>query len=127
MSSQTSTVIWVSDHRLFLDSNNIINVSPSGNVDAKTAPLIKEAFLKLIADADGPVNILADLNKAGKPSVEARRVANEIFHREEVKKVAFFGLHPVARVIASFIKAIVNKKEISFFKTREEALNWLKG
>ena len=124
MSLQTSTVIWVGEHRLFLDNNNIINVKPSGNVDKKSAELIREAFLKLIEEARGSVNILADLNNAGKPSIEARRVAMEIFHKKEVNSIAFFGLNPVARVIASFIISIAKKKEIRFFKTKEEALDW---
>ena len=34
-------------------------------------------------------------------------------------------MHPVARVLASFVMTITKKNEIDFFKTKEEALAWL--
>ncbi len=41
-------------------------------------------------------------------------------------KVALFGLHPVARVVASFFMGATKKKDMRFYKTRGEALAWLK-
>lgn len=120
-----STAIWVGNHLLYLDSNDVINVIPSGDVDKETAGLIKEAFLKLLDSTDNKVKILANLKEGGKPSFEARRVAIEIFSKDQVEMVAFFGLNPVARIIASFVINISQKKEISFFRTKEEALKWL--
>ena len=45
---------------------------------------------------------------------------------EKLVKIAIFGLNPVARVIASFIMGVAKKKDQRFFKTKEEALAWLK-
>ena len=49
-----------------------------------------------------------------------------MLENEKIGKVALFGLHPVARVIAAFIMGITRKKDMRFFKSKEEALAWLK-
>ena len=76
---------------------------------------------------EGKVNTLIDLNKAGKTSTAARKKQKEISEHEKVGKVALFGLGPVAKVIASFFMGISMKKDMQFFKTREEASEWPKG
>ena len=50
----------------------------------------------------------------------------EMFENEQNEKIALFGIHPVARVIASFVMGATKKKDIRFFKSREEAFLWLK-
>jgi len=70
--------------------------------------------------------MLLDINKAGQVSSGARKIGKETFEDEKVGKVAFVGLHPVARVIASFVMGVTRKKDMRFFKTKEEALAWLK-
>jgi len=49
-----------------------------------------------------------------------------MLEHERTGKVALFGLNPVARVIASFVMGVTRKKDMRFFKTREEALAWLR-
>jgi len=44
---------------------------------------------------------------------------------EKIRKIAIWGLSPVARVIASFVMGI-SKKDIRFFNSEEKALSWLK-
>jgi hypothetical protein len=51
-----------------------------------------------------------------------REAAEKVFKG----KMAYFGMHPVARVIASFMMGVTRKQNMRFFKTREEALAWLK-
>ena len=75
---------------------------------------------------EGKLNILVDLNKAGKGSSEARKLAQENMKDGTLGKIALFGLHPVARVLAAFILGVTSKKDARFFKTKEEALAWLK-
>ena len=72
------------------------------------------------------MNVFIDLNKAGKGSPEARKIWKKLTENEKTGRVAFFGLHPVARVLASFTMGVSKNKDMRFFKTREEALEWLK-
>ena len=118
--------IRVGESRYYLGEDNIIHVIEVGEIDDQKAMAIKKAYLKILAVVKGKINILVDLNKAKKPSVEARKILNEINESKRVDKVAHFGMHPVARVLASFLMGVSKKKDLGFFKTKEEALKWLK-
>jgi len=120
--------IAVGKNRFHLDENNTLNITVVGEVDEKLAfEFMKSlrAFDKF-PSADGKRNVLVDLNKAGKTSSKARRIFKESCEQAGTGKVAMFGMHPVARVIASFLIGVTNKKDIGFFKTKKEALAWLK-
>ena len=118
--------IRVGENRLYLGENNILYITNIGEIDEKTAIAIKEAVLNVANMVEGKVHTLTDLNKAGKTSPEARKVFKELAEQEKQGKVALFGMHPVARVLASFFMGISKKKDMRFFKTKEEALAWLK-
>jgi hypothetical protein len=111
---------------LYFGEDNIFYVTVVGEWDKKTAIAIQEANIKFRELVEGKMNIFVDLNRAGKQSPEARKMGKELIKHETVGKVALFGLHPVARVIAYFFKGFVKKKDLRFFKTKEEALTWLK-
>lgn len=119
--------VWVGEERLYLGEDNIVYITAAGEVDEKKAIVIREVVLKFTKMVEGEINLLIDLNKAGKQSPEARNIWKELSEVSEgVGKIALFGLHPVARILASFVKGVIKKTNIHFFKTKEEALKWLK-
>ena len=118
--------IWIGQNRIYLDGNNIINGVFMGDVDAKTANRIRDAHLKLMDMVEGKVKVLDDISRVKKPSSQARKILQEFIMHENFDKVALFGMHPVASVIASFFISGIKKKDMRFFKTKEEALAWLK-
>ena len=118
--------IRVGENRIYLGEDNILRLTIFGEVDEEIEIRINEACYKLINMVEGKVHTLIDLNKAGKTLPGARKRQREISEYEKTGKVALFGLHPVARVIASFVMGISKNKDMRFFKTREEALAWLK-
>ena len=118
--------IWVGKNRLYLGEDNILYITNIGEIDEKTAIAMEEAVLKLGNMVEEKVYTLTDLNKAGKTSPEARKVFKELAEREKQGKNAFFGIHPIARLLVSFFMGTSRKKEMRFFKTKEEALTWLK-
>jgi hypothetical protein len=126
MMDEKDREIWVGKNRLYLGEDNITYFFMVGEHDENMASAIGEAFLKLINMGEGKVNALGDLNKIGKQSPEARKIWKELSEHEKVGKLALIGMHPVARVIASFVIGTTNKKDMRFFKTKEEALAWLK-
>jgi hypothetical protein len=119
--------ILVGKNKLYFGEDNILYITVLGDVNDEISMKIKEVSDKFTAMVEGKLNLLVDLNKTGIPSADARKKGLEGFEGEKIGKIAFFGLHPVARVIASFIMGITKKEDIRFFKTREEALAWLKG
>ena len=113
--------------RVYLGEDNILYTTIVGEVDENTAIAIREAQLKFMNVVEGKVDLLIDANKAGQPSSRARKIIQEgVLKYEKTGKVALFGANPVARVIASFVMGVTRKKDIRFFKTKEEALAWLK-
>ncbi len=119
--------IWVGENRLYLGEDNILYITPfEGDMDEKLATEACRAALGLQNMIEGKINALIDLNKAGKQSAGARQRWKEWNDNEKTGKVVYIGLHPVARVLASFVMGVTRKRDMRFFKTREEALAWLK-
>ena len=118
--------IWIGEHRLYLGEDNIFYITVVGGVDGKTAAEVTEIDNKFKSMVEGKVNVLADLNKAGKQSGEARKIWKKMTEDDGTGRVAMYGMHPVARVLASFVMGVSRKKDMRFFKTKEEALAWLK-
>jgi len=116
----------VGGNNLYLDVDNIIRITIVGELDEETQIGINEAGYKLMNMVEGKMHALVDLNKAGKVSPGVRKRQIEISEYEKTAKVALFGLHPVARVIASFFMGISRNKDMRFFKTEKEALAWFK-
>ena len=118
--------IWVGENRLYLGEDNILYETLVGEQDEKIVLAIHEASIQLRNMVEEKVNILVDLNKTGKASPKSRKIGQEMLEDKRIRKVALFGIHPVARVLASFVLGITRKKDARFFKSKEEALIWLK-
>jgi len=118
--------IWVGKSRFYLGEDNILYETVVGEVDEKMVRAMNDATNKLTDTVKGKVNVLVDLSRTGKSTLGARKQARERLEVEGIGKVALFGLHPVARVLASFFMGVTRKEDMRFFKTREEALAWFK-
>lgn len=118
--------IRVGESRFYLGEDNIIYSTIVGDIDAEMAIAFDEATLKLMNMVEGKVNVFTDDNKAGTPLSEARKIMQEFIMHEKYGKLAIFGLHPVARVLASFIMGVTKKEDVRFFNSKEDALAWLK-
>ena len=116
----------VGENRIYLGEDNTIYFIAVGEHNKETALEISEAVVKLTKLVEGKINVLVDLNKAEKPSPEARKIFQEHSQYDGANKTAICGLHPVARVLASFFIGVTQNKKIKFFYKKEEALRWLK-
>ena len=118
--------VWIGESRFYLGEDNTIYVDIVGELDKKTAQDMRDAFYKLLKMIDGKGNVFADNNRSGKPTPEARRIFKIMTEHEKVDKVAVFGMHPVARILATFVVGFSKNKNINIFKSKEEALAWLR-
>ncbi len=98
-----------------------------GKPDEDMALNIKSIILDFINASENKVNFSADLNKVGQPSSEARKIFRDLQDHDKVSKTALFGIHLVAKIIASFVMSISKKGNQRFFSTKEDALTWLKS
>ena len=118
--------IWIGESRLLLGEDNILYQTIVGKIDEEDAAAIQDASEQLRSMVTGKVNSFVDLSRAGKPTPEAREIGKKRIENSDIGKIALFGQHPVARVIAAFVIGITKKKDMRFFKNKEEALSWLK-
>lgn len=109
---------------VFIDKK-IIHVAPEGEITTEMALKHVELDSKLLQIAEGQVNYLINLNKSGKNSLAANEMFKNLCHHPKVNKIAIYGLNPVARVIAAFVIGLDPNKKQQFFKTEEQARNWL--
>lgn len=117
--------IRVGKNRIYLDDDNILYITIVGELNEKIALEVKEVISKLEDVPGRKRNIIVDINKAGKISSDARKIFKELIEDGKTERIAIFGAHPVARVIAAFGIGLSQKKDLRFFKTKEEALAWL--
>ncbi|MDD2890244.1 MAG: STAS/SEC14 domain-containing protein [bacterium] len=113
-------------HTFHLNKDNILYITIVGEIDGKKTSIPIEAIMKLLNMVNGKVNVFVNLDKAGKPSIKARKLTVEIHKNEKVGKVAHFGVNPVAKVIAAFFMGSCKKKDVRFFSKKERAIEWLK-
>lgn len=112
--------------KLFIDAENILNVISMGDIDRETALECQTVALELTDPIPATVNVLVDLNKAGKESHEARKVWRDMTYEKDAN-VALFGIHPVAKFLATLYMKFTKIKNVRFFNAREEALVWLRS
>jgi len=118
--------IFVGENRIYLDEENIINYINIGELDEELSLKSVDAMRKLNNMIQNKADFLIDLNKGEKASAMARKMLREYTENEIDGKIAFIGLHPVSRVLASFFMGITKKEDMRFFKTKDDALAWLK-
>lgn len=111
--------------RISYGDDDIVYAVSVGDCNGEKATACVEAMHTIIT-IKGKIKILVDFNTCGKHTPEARKIWDTLNDLEAVLKIALFGLHPVARVAASFVIGVTGKKNMRFFKTPEEALAWLK-
>lgn len=117
--------VWVDKNRIFLRAGNIFHVIVEGPQSIDQANASLAVYKKISNLVKGKLNHLIDLNKAGKSSPEARKIWKEMSENDNTNKVAVIGIHPVARVLASFVLSVIQKGNTRFFQTEEEGLKWL--
>ncbi|MBN2347738.1 MAG: STAS/SEC14 domain-containing protein [Bacteroidales bacterium] len=117
----------IEENKIWIIENNIIYIEANGEQTVEIAALHLELDKLLQKQIQGKLNYLINLNRAGKSSPAARKVWQKISESETTLKVALFGVHPVARILATFVMGVTNKKDIRFFNTKNEAILWLKS
>lgn len=116
----------IRDNRIFLVENNIIYIEAMGEQTDEIAEAHFELHNIICKSISHRLSYLINLNNAGKSSHRARMVWQEMSDLENAGKVALFGIHPVARLLATFVIGGKQYKNIRFFNTKEEAKSWLR-
>lgn len=86
---------------------------------------LKEICLQVSSGMEEKCNYLIDLNNCGKNEPGVRKIWKELSEHNNTKKVATFGMNPVAKVIANFVIGTHKRNNLRFFKHEKDAVNWL--
>ena len=108
-----------------LRQDNILYVTLSGALDEKIATSIISALPGFYNTVPWKVSCLIDFSKSGEISAEAKKLFVNLAKDGKIGKVAVIGLSFLARAAAWIFIRTLPKKEISIFKTEEEAFAWL--
>lgn len=109
---------------IFYFEKDILCVYGIGDCDEKLALEVRELMMHIFKTRSN-LRILVDMNKAGKSSIEARKIWKGLMNDEHIVRISFVGIHMVARVIAEFLIFFSENKRSRFFSNREDAMNWL--
>lgn len=115
----------VNDTHIFKMDNEILYVEPHGEQTDESAQLLFDLYFQHKNIGTASNKYLVNLNYAGKNSPGARKIWQRIGELETTLKIGYFGLHPVAKVLASFVIGISDKKKSRFFFNKEDAIKWL--
>ena len=107
-------------------NDNILYIEAVGEQTDEFADVIRTQYKRIYSLFPGKVKQLVNLNKSGKSSPAAREMYREMGKDELTEKVAVYGAHPVARVLAAFVIGVSGIKNTRFFYTKEDALAWLR-
>lgn len=110
---------------VFLRNNSTIQVVVTGVQTLEMALEVKKVCLQLSSGMEAKCNYLINLNGCGKNEPGAREIWKELSGHENTNKAATFGMNPVAQVIATFVMGTHKGNNLRFFKSEEDALNWL--
>jgi hypothetical protein len=115
------------ENKVSIIDNSIIYIEVSGEQTDEHAEIIRAHYQEVYDRISVDVKQLINLNKSGKSSYNARQLFKQLNENQRTGKVAVFGIHPVAKVLAAFVIEITNNKNVRFFFSEEEALKWLRN
>ncbi len=118
--------VLLGENRMELRQDKILYVGLVGALDEKIAASIIQALPGFYNTAPWKVGCLIDFSKSGEISAEAKKLFINLATDKKIGKVAVLGLSFFARAAAWVFIQTLPKKDISIYKTEEEALTWLK-
>lgn len=114
------------------DENDILNLKLLGMMFAEDLPQFIPRYQKLL-EGKPRRYLLIDMVESVKmdPSIlnkEMRNAYKELLNQMDIDKAAIFGTTPAMRMVSRVALVLSKWSDITkFFKTKEEALGWLKG
>ncbi len=98
-------------------------VVPVDDKEAKRIDAIGRAFL----DHKQADRVLIDIRRSSEFSSAARKQWVEFLRNPNIVKTAIFGGNVFVRTLATFVIGASQMKNIKFFTTEQEAIEWLRN
>ncbi len=124
----STEVRYVDNNKIIIHDGHFIvyHVTTIGEQTDEIAYTHYRMVTELLQNSDKKIQFLIDLNQCGKNSPKARDTWRALSNLDQTDKVAIFGIHPVAKMLASFVMGKLKRmNKYHFFLTEEEAWDWL--
>jgi len=108
----------------FWCSDGIARYFINAPVDESEAEQLRDSGWKCI-ESGYASSIIIDIQQSTEFSSAARKIWVEFLKHPKIEKTAIFGGNVFVRTLASFVIAASQKKNIKFFTTEDEAMEWL--
>jgi hypothetical protein len=115
-------------NKAILHPDDIIELIVAGDQDYESIMHLYEEAKPLLGQlqTEGkPLLGLVNLEKEGKPGVTSNKAAMELLEKITYDKLAMYAA-PISEIAKMIILAMGKDENTKVFKTREEALAWLK-
>ena len=105
----------------------IIKCCVTGIIEEQDAIEVYNRVEREVEKTDDPtkVNIVTDARKLGKPTTKARRKILEALKNNNIHKYAFWGLPVHMQLFLSILFRASGMRNIDFYKTEAEAIQWI--
>ncbi|MEZ5070446.1 MAG: STAS/SEC14 domain-containing protein [Bacteroidales bacterium] len=115
----------IAGQRIALLGDGVLRIEAIGDMDDDKLDRIRAVYRDVFSLAGDAVRLLVDLNQTGHNPPEARRFWRSLSAHKSVEAIAMVGIHPVARVLATFVIGSLGLEKYRFFEREEDALDWL--
>lgn len=102
----------------------VIFINLKGNISNYKALRVKRALLEVLALILDKVDVIFDFNNTEGQSVEAKETWRSICDMKQIRKIAFC-YHKTSFFLPGYFVKVFTKKNIAFFRTRDEAIQWI--
>jgi hypothetical protein len=120
------TDILVHGNRIFV-TDGIVNIISHGDKDITVAQALVEKVKALFSQDSGLHSIIIDAGDEGKIRKGVKRIMQNELLKVYGDRIAIHGVNPIMRFLAPIILKIKMSKDIQIFKTREDAVEWVRS
>ncbi|MEJ2759303.1 MAG: STAS/SEC14 domain-containing protein [Anaerolineales bacterium] len=110
-----------------MGKDGILRAEFSGDLDSSVVEQIRREFTPYIeaSTPESPLKSIVTFYQLGKISFKTRRYMTELNQDSRYGAVAYIQPPRKARVLSQFIQKGSHRKNIQFFETEQEAINWI--
>jgi len=110
-----------------MGKDGILRAEFSGDLDSSIVEQIRREFTPYIeaSTPESPLKSIVTFYQLGKISFKTRRYMTELNQDSRYGAVAYIQPPRKARVLAQFIQKGSHRKNIRFFETEQEAIDWI--
>ena len=112
--------------RISIIESNIIYIAEQIDITDESGAECSRQVIEKAKKLKNDKFLLIDLTDSEMPPPKARKAYKKMVQVGKFKKIAIFGAITSLRVMAKFITRAGGLSNLDFFKTKEEALVWLK-